>query len=103
MDRALRLIVQSDRIPEMEKSLEFSEGFFVFEVQCIVTKGHFPANKGRMKKATNGHITAIGPPTVPHFLKKRRSLSIHNSLEQRQRQSAHLLPGLNFIYNALYV
>ena len=35
------------------------------------------------------------------FLKERRALRIHNSLEQRQIQSARLFAGLNFCYNAL--
>ena len=41
-------------------------------------------------------------PNRPLFLKKRRALKIHNSLEQRRRQSACLFPGLNFCYNPLY-
>ena len=33
--------------------------YYMNVLQCIVTKGHFPANKGRIKKATNRHIGAI--------------------------------------------
>ena len=36
-------------------------------LQCIVTKGHFPANQGRIKKATNGHIGATNPPPSLSF------------------------------------
>ena len=39
-------------------------------IQCIVRKGYFPANPGRIKKATNGHICAIGPPPSLSFSRK---------------------------------
>ena len=61
------------------------ENLIVYE-QCIVTKEHFPANKGRIKKATNGHIGAIGlQPSLSFSRKGEHSRYITALYKDRDR------------------